>query len=105
MSRSYNKSLVFSVVAVLVIIPVVAFTLKLIVRAETVNTSVTVGNSSPTFTAGPAESTTSDGTTPTNEGSNVTFQATATDSNAEDYYFAVCKTNTVTPGTSGAAPS
>jgi hypothetical protein len=79
--------------------------LQFVVEAETVNTSVTAGNSSPTFTAGPAESTTSDGTTPTNEGSNVTFQATATDSNAEDYYFAVCKTNTVTPGTSGAAPS
>jgi len=78
---------------------------QFVVKAETVNTIVTAGNSAPSFTAGPAESTASDGTTPTNEGSNVTFQATATDANAESYYFAVCKTNSVTPGAGGAAPT
>ncbi len=83
----------------------VYLSLELIVKAETVSTSVTAGNSAPAFTAGPAESTASDGTTPTNEGSNVTFQATATDANAEDYYLAICKTNAITQGSSGAAPT
>ncbi len=105
MSILNNKSLILGVITVVVVILLVELTSSTITRAETVNTSVTVGNSAPAFTAGPAESTASDGTTPTNEGSNVTFQATATDGNAEDYYFAVCKTNSITPGGSGAAPT
>lgn len=73
--------------------------------AATIATSVTVGNSAPTFTAGPAESVASTATNPTNVGSAVTFEATATDSNNESYYFIVCKTNAVTPGSEGGAPS
>ncbi|MCA9379369.1 hypothetical protein KC640_02985 [Candidatus Dojkabacteria bacterium] len=72
------------------------------VWADSVTTSVTVGNSAPSFTAGPAESPASDGTTPTNVGSDVTFTATGTDSNNEDYYLAICKTNSVTPVNGGA---
>lgn len=75
-----------------------------IIKADPVTTSVTVGNSAPSFTAGPAESTASDGTTPTNAGSDVTFNATATDSNSEDYYLAICKTNAITP-VNGSAPT
>lgn len=77
---------------------------KVVVLADSVNTSVTVGNSSPSFTVNPAESTVSDGTTPTNVGSNVTFQATASDSNNENYYLAICKTDSVTPN-NGSAPT
>jgi hypothetical protein len=74
------------------------------VWADSVTTSVTVGNSAPSFTVNPAESPASDGTTPTNAGSAVTFTATATDSNSENYYLIICKTNSVT-ATNGGAPT
>ena len=41
---------------------------------------------------------------PTNAGSNVTFTATATDPNVEQWYLAICKDNAVTPG-DDAAPT
>lgn len=74
------------------------------VWADSVTTTVTVGNSGPSFTVAPAESPASDATTPTNAGSNVTFQATAADSNNESYYLILCKTNSVT-ATNGGAPT
>lgn len=74
------------------------------VEADPVTTTVTVGNSAPSFTVNPAESPASDGTTPTNVGSAITFQATATDSNSENYYLAICKTNSVT-AVNGGAPT
>ncbi|MBL8014734.1 MAG: hypothetical protein JNK26_00920 [Candidatus Doudnabacteria bacterium] len=74
------------------------------VLADSLDTSVTVGNSAPSISAGPAESPTSDATTPTNAGANVTFTVTASDSNNENYYLAVCKTNSVT-ATNGGAPT
>jgi len=72
--------------------------------ADSITTSVTVGNSAPTITAGPAESAESSSTSPTNVGASVTFQATATDSNAENYYLIVCSSDSVTPH-NGAAPT
>jgi len=74
------------------------------VSADNVTTSVTVGNSAPSFTAGPTESTESSSTNPTNVGTNVTWQATGTDSNSEDYYLVVCSTDAVT-ATEGDAPT
>ncbi|MEK7168928.1 MAG: hypothetical protein AAB778_02845, partial [Patescibacteria group bacterium] len=74
------------------------------VMADSVTTSVTVGNSAPAITAGPAESTESSSTSPTNVGSGVTFTATATDSNSENYYLLVCATDAATP-TNGGAPN
>lgn len=73
-----------------------------LVFADPVDTSVTVGNSAPTFSVAPAESPASDSTNPTNVGSSVTFTATGTDSNSEDVYLAICKTNSVTATNSGA---
>lgn len=67
------------------------------VIADTVTTSVTVGNSAPVFTSGPAENPASSATTPTNVGGNTTWEATATDSNGEDYYLIICSSNSVTP--------
>ncbi|MBI5467012.1 MAG: hypothetical protein HY975_02240 [Candidatus Kerfeldbacteria bacterium] len=64
---------------------------------------VTIQNAAPAFTAGPSDGG-SDSTAPTNVGSNVTFTATATDSNNEQYYLAVCKSNSVTAG-NNAAPT
>lgn len=99
------RNYLYSIIGLIILFVVLMLSFRILVHAETVTTSVTVGNSPPVITAGPAESTASDGTTPTNEGANVTFQATATDSNAEDYYLAICKTDSITPGAAGAAPT
>jgi len=81
-----------------------AFTKSFSVNADTVTTSVTVGNTAPAFTAGPAENPASSTTTPTNVGSSTTWEATATDANGENYYLILCSTNSVSP-TNGAAPT
>lgn len=64
--------------------------------AETVATSVIVGNSAPSFTVQPFEVTASYVASPTNVGTTVNFQATGTDGNGENYYLAICKTNAIT---------
>ncbi|NLD25577.1 hypothetical protein GX656_02960, partial [Candidatus Dojkabacteria bacterium] len=58
-----------------------------------ITTQVTVGNSAPSFTSGPAENTASTSTAPTSIGATVQFNATATDANGESYYLIVCSTN------------
>jgi len=74
------------------------------VKATDVGTSVTVGNAAPSFTVDPYEDSASSATSPTNAGSDVTFKATADDPNAEQWYLAVCKTDSVSP-TNGGAPT
>ena len=74
------------------------------VFAETVATSVTVGNSAPTFSVQTYEFTTSSTTSPTNVGSTVTFSATASDGNNENYYLIVCTSASVTAN-NNAAPT
>lgn len=80
-------------VLLLIIVGAISYT----VVADSITTQVTVSNSSPAFTAGPAESPTSDTSNPTNVGNTVTFQATATDSNSDSYRLVICKTDAVTP--------
>ena len=83
------------------------------VEADTATTSVTVGNQAPTFTVSPVEDPASHngaGTgdtanNPTNVGSNVTFKATASDPDTDNYYLAVCTTDAASPGTGGGAPT
>lgn len=103
-----KKSFVAWTRALFIVLSTIAVLLNaaIIIRvfADTVTTSVTVGNSAPSFTAGPAESTESSSTNPTNVGTAVTWQATATDSNSENYYLIVCSTNSVSP-TNGGAPT
>jgi hypothetical protein len=78
--------------------------------ADDLGSSVTIGNATPAFTAGPAENPSSHSGTglggtagnPTNVGSNATWQATATDSNGDNYYLAVCHTNAITAHNSAA---
>lgn len=65
-------------------------------KSESVSSTVIVGNTAPVFDGNPAENPESDTTTPTNVGTDVTFIATAIDSNGEEYYLAVCKTNSIT---------
>lgn len=74
------------------------------VLADSVTTSVTVGNTAPAITVTPAETTESSSTSPTNVGSAVTVTSTATDSNSENYYLVLCSTDSVIP-TNGAAPT
>lgn len=70
--------------------------------AETIATSVIVGNSAPAFTVQPFETVASTTIAPTNVGSTVTFQATGTDGNSENYYLAICKSNAITANNNGA---
>lgn len=65
--------------------------------ADSVTTSITVGNKAPVINDGPRENPTSSSTTPTNVGSNTTWEATATDSFGEDYYLIICSTDSVSP--------
>jgi len=71
---------------------------KLIVQADNATTSVEVGNTVPTVTGGqePHESPTSATSTPANVGDPVTFKATASDANGDDWKLLICSGNTVT---------
>jgi len=66
-------------------------------------TSTQIDNVAPSFSVQPSDGG-SDATTPTNVGANVTFTATGADSNLDNYYLAICKTNAITPA-AGAAPT
>ena len=68
------------------------------VTADSVSTSVTVGNSTPTITGNVAENPASTTASPTNYGSNVTFQGTANDANGDQYYLIVCDAVGATAG-------
>jgi len=74
------------------------------VEADDLDTTVTVGNTAPSFSVSPAENPASTSSSPTDVSTNVTFQATATDSNSDDYYLALCKSDSVTP-VNGDAPT
>jgi len=86
---------------------------QIMTRADDLGTSVTVGNAAPSFDVAPYEDPSSHngsglGDTagnPTNVGSNVTFKATGDDPNGDNYYLAICKTDAITAGTSGGAPT
>lgn len=62
-----------------------------------------VTNTAPSFSAGPSDGGSSE-STPTTAGNGVNFSATATDSEGNNYYLAICKTNAVTAN-NGAAPT
>ncbi len=66
------------------------------IDAGTITSQVTISNSAPSFTVPPFENPASIVTTPINVGSILTFDATATDTNNENYYLTICRTDTVT---------
>ncbi|MEA3398387.1 MAG: hypothetical protein U9R06_01445 [Patescibacteria group bacterium] len=68
------------------------------------STTVQVRNAPPSITNGPAESPTSTSTSPINAGDDISFTVTATDDEGNDYYIAVCKTDSITASTTGGAP-
>ncbi len=65
-------------------------------QADSITTSVTIGNNSPYFSSGPIEDPAVTSTSPANIGDLVTFKATGTDGNGEDYYLLVCSTDSGT---------
>ena len=105
LKNSSRKHVYIGVCFILLSIPFFVFSSKVFkAYADTVTTAVTVGNSAPSFTGGPAENPASTTTSPTNVGNNVTFQATGTDSNSEDYYLLLCSSSSAT-ATNGGAPT
>lgn len=72
------------------------------VKADDITSEVAVGNTAPSFTVSPTDNSSS--TSPTNASTTLTFNATATDANSEQYYLAICKTTNVTP-VNGDAPT
>lgn len=93
----------FLILALLGLVVGITFNLgKPTVKADNIGTSVTVGNAAPNWTVDAQESAESSATNPTNAGQNVSFVATGTDPNGDDYYLAVCKTTGITPVNGGA---
>lgn len=102
MTKVVKKSIPWFLIISLILTTVFTFNfMSLKVEADSATTSVNVGNTTPTFNSGfePHEDAASDGTTPTNVGSDVTFKGTATDANSDDWKLLICKT----AGTSGVA--
>jgi len=104
----------FIIIALIVVAVIIVFEVNNpVAEADSLGTSVTVGNDAPSFTDNPYEDPSSHNGTgegdtadnPTNVGSDVTFKATASDPNGDDYYLLVCTTNAATPGTEGGAPT
>ena len=82
------------------VITIVSFSFFLLrgfrAQADSITTSVTIGNNSPYFSSGPIEDPAVTSTSPANIGDLVTFKATGTDGNGEDYYLLVCSTDSAT---------
>lgn len=75
------------------------------VSADNVSTSVTVLNTPPSWTVNAHESTESSTSTPTNAGTTLSFNATATDSSNDNYYLLICSNGNAPTANSGAAPT
>lgn len=117
LSKKYNKSIFYLTISLFFVF-LFAFVSKNVFNSFSaaytdITTQVTVGNSAPTFSAGPTES--APGLTGGTydscagaavSGATITFSATGTDSNTHSYYFLVCSTSSVTPpGTPGQIPT
>lgn len=72
------------------------------VNSVTINYTEGTNTSAPAFTVPPFEDPSSTSASPTNTGNNVTFKATATDADADDYYLAICKTDAVSANSQSA---
>lgn len=75
-----------------------------VARADTATTSVTVLNTPPQWVVDALEVPESSTSSPTNTGSNVTWQGVAFDSSNDDYYLLICKTSATPTANSLAAP-
>lgn len=68
-------------------------------------TTVRVKNAPPAFTVDPAEATISSSTSPVNQGGSIGFNATASDSEGNQYYLLICSNNSAPTAVNGGAPS
>jgi len=73
-------------------------------KASATEVTIKTLNTAPSFTAAPYEDPASYGSSPTNEGTNVTFKAIASDPEGEQYYLAICKAEGISAG-DNAAPT
>ena len=109
LSKKYSKTIPIIALSAFVLV-IVAFistnAFKSFAAPYTnITTQVTIGNTAPTIGTGPAESPATSATSPAAIGATITFSGTATDVNAESYYLIFCRTNSVTPGSGGSAPT
>ena len=74
-------------------------------QSQSATTSVTVVNTPPFFVLEAIEDPGSTTSAPTNVGDQVTWVATASDSNLDDYYLLICSDNASPTPNSGAAPT
>ncbi len=72
--------------------------------ADDLDVTFTVGNSAPSLSGNVAENPASTSASPTDEDTNVTFEGTATDSNGDQYYLAICQGAGIS-GNAGAPPT
>lgn len=107
MAEKVKKSIPWFLILALVIFTAgIGLNLRILeIKADDAASSVTVGNAVPSITTAAAEDTVSSGTSPTNVGTAVTIDITASDPNTDNYYLIVCTTNAVTAGTGGGAPT
>ena len=75
------------------------------VSADNVTTSVTVLNTPPVWTVQAAETVPSATSTPTNAGATITWTATGTDSNNDNYWLIICKTSALPTANSSSTPT
>ena len=75
------------------------------VNADDVSTSVTILNTPPNWTVDAQELVESSVTKPTNAGTAISWTALATDSNNDNYYLLICKTNAAPTAHSSAVPT
>lgn len=71
---------------------------------DTATTTVTVRNAAPAIVGEPAESPSSASTTPVNIGDSLSFTATASDPEGDNFYLLICDQDGATPGAGGIAP-
>lgn len=93
-----NKKILSSFLVLALFVGVLGLISTTSVWGAAPTTTTDISNEAPAFTVAASDNG-SDGTTPTDVGSNVTFTATAVDPNLDDYYLAICKTSAVTAGT------
>ena len=98
MSKVVKKSIPWFLIISLILTTVLTFNfMSSKVEADSADTSVTVGNTVPVFDGGfePYEDAASATSTPTNVGNDVTFKATATDDNGDDWKLLICSSDSV----------
>lgn len=97
-TQSLNKVL-FAVIALLVVVCGVLLIRSFAADTQDAGVNITVNDTPPEFSVDPAEDDgtgASSTTSPTNEGTGITFSATATDDNLDQWTLLVCKTSGVT---------